>query len=439
MSQSLVSFHTLGCKLNFSETATIARQFKGEGFQVVDFDQPADVCVINTCSVTEEADKKCRKAIKQAHKLNPNAYVIVVGCYAQLKPEAIAAIPGVNAVLGAAEKFRIFELLEDFNPEFQSTVHRCEINATQDFVASFSVEDRTRAFLKVQDGCDYKCSFCTIPLARGQSRSDSPKNIIQNAQSLVDANVQEIVLTGVNIGDYGFEDTDFFGLIQQLDSSVPIPRIRISSIEPNLLSDAIIDFVAQSERFMPHFHVPLQSGSDTILALMRRRYKRQLYADRVFRIKETMPQACIGCDVIVGFPGETDQEFEETYTFLAELPVSYLHVFSFSERANTLAPTYQNPVAPEVKKERSERLRSLSLRKKLDFYRTFIGQTVEVLFESEEESGYWGGWSANYLRVQCESETPLANQIHRVQLSALDPNGFLLAIALRHSTVKSIA
>ncbi|MBX3102725.1 MAG: tRNA (N(6)-L-threonylcarbamoyladenosine(37)-C(2))-methylthiotransferase MtaB [Bacteroidetes bacterium] len=395
-----VGFHTLGCKLNFSETATLNRQFQRQGFETVPFHQAADVYVINTCSVTENADRKCRKTVKQALRKNPDAYVLVVGCYAQLKPQEIAEIPGVDAVLGAAEKFRIFEFIEDFRKSRQTSVHRCAIEDTHDFVPTYSTEERTRAFLKVQDGCDYKCSFCTIPLARGASRSPQPEMVLEQALALQAAGIQEIVLTGINLGDYGAgQPWDFRQLAQLLDAGLTVPRLRISSIEPNLLSDEIIDFVAQSQRFMPHFHIPLQSGSNTILASMRRRYRRELYADRVAHITARMPHAAIGCDVITGFPGETDALFEETFEFLHGLEVTYLHVFPFSERTDTLAADMPGEVPVAVREARGERLRMLSEKKRHAFYNRHVGQTRAILTEQKLEDGYRTALTDNYIRV----------------------------------------
>ena len=408
-----VGFHTLGCKLNFSETATVARQFKDRGFEVREFKEAADVYVINTCSVTENADRKCRKIVKQALKINPDAYVIVMGCYAQLKPQEIASIPGVNAVLGAAEKFRLFDLLQDFNKDHHTQVHRCQIEEAKTFVPAFTLEGRTRAFLKVQDGCDYKCSFCTIPLARGISRSVPPKEILTQARQLEAEGVSEIVLTGVNIGDYGKQHGQtFLELITFLDRELTqIPRLRISSIEPNLLTDEIIDFAATSARIVPHFHIPLQSGCNKILKLMRRRYAAELYRDRIERIKLRMPDACIGCDVITGFPSETDEDFQETLDFIHQTEVSYLHVFPFSERTNTVADTMPNQVPLNVRYERGEILRGLSMKKRHFFNAPFVGQTRHVLFENESENGMIFGWTDNYIRVGVPHDAQL---IHRI-------------------------
>jgi threonylcarbamoyladenosine tRNA methylthiotransferase MtaB len=395
-----VGFHTLGCKLNFSETATLNRQFQVQGYETVAFSDPADVYVINTCSVTENADRKCRKTVKQALRKNPDAYVLVVGCYAQLKPQEIAEIPGVDAVLGAAEKFRIFEYIDEFRKSRQAQVHRCAIEETHDFVPTFSTEERTRAFLKVQDGCDYKCSFCTIPLARGASRSPAPEVVLEQALMLQAAGVQEIVLTGINLGDYGAGQAwDFLQLAELLDASLSVPRIRISSIEPNLLSNEIIDFVATSRRFMPHFHIPLQSGSNQILAAMRRRYKAELYADCVAHIKARMPHAAIGCDVITGFPGETEALFEETFQLLHQLDVTYLHVFPFSERSDTLAADLPGVVPVATREARGERLRMLSEKKRHAFYTQHMGTQRWVLTEDKLEDGLRTALTDNYIRV----------------------------------------
>lgn len=407
-----VSFHTLGCKLNFSETATVSRQFKQNGFEVVEFDNVADVYVINTCSVTEQADIKCRKLVRQVLRNNPEAYVLVMGCYAQLKPEEIAQIPGVDAVLGAAEKFRLFEIIQDFSKQPITQVHRCSIEATLDFRPSYSTEERTRAFLKIQDGCDYKCSFCTIPLARGKSRSDSLHNILENAKQLAQERIRELVLTGVNIGDYSHEANDFLKVVQALDKNIQnIPRFRISSIEPNLLSNEIIEYVANSRAFMPHFHIPLQSGSNPVLAAMRRRYKRELYADRVLFIKKLMPDACIGCDVIVGFPTETAADFQETLAFLTDLPVSYLHVFPYSARNHTLAAELPNVVSPTEKNHRAETLRALSLKKMNDFANAYIRTTRTVLFERATDGDFLEGFTDNYIKVRAPFAPHLPNEI----------------------------
>ncbi len=423
-----VAFHTLGCKLNFSETATLARMFEQRGFERVDWEQTPDIFVINTCSVTDNADKKCRYFIRKAKEISPQSYVLIVGCYAQLKPREIAEIPGVDAVLGAAEKFRMFELLNDFSKRDTAQVCASEIAQAQDFIAAHSdLNDRTRAFLKIQDGCDYHCAFCTIPLARGNSRSDSPKNILAAAQRIAASSVQEIVLTGVNTGDYGIIDgqrqTSFLDLIQDLDKIEGIARFRISSIEPNLLSDAIIDFMADSQRFAPHFHIPLQAGSDEILRRMRRRYRVKLYRQRVERIKARMPHACIGVDVIVGFPGETDAHVEETFQFLHDLDISYLHVFTYSERPNTRAEHMSGTVPVALRQERSQRLRLLSQKKLHDFYASQLGQAATVLWENDIKDGSIHGFTENYVRLQTDYAPSLPNTLARVQLAHLLPSG----------------
>ncbi|MEZ4772244.1 MAG: tRNA (N(6)-L-threonylcarbamoyladenosine(37)-C(2))-methylthiotransferase MtaB [Bacteroidia bacterium] len=421
-----VAFHTLGCKLNFSETSTIARQFLSAGYTKTDFSNAADVYVVNTCSVTENANKTCKRIIRQALRQNPEAYVIVVGCYAQLKPLEIAEIPGVDMVLGAGDKFRILELVKDFTKEKNPCVFNDNIRSVQDFRESYSVGDRTRSFLKIQDGCDYKCSFCTIPLARGKSRSDTIENIVTNARKIAESGVKEIVLTGVNIGDYGKDQPGtFLDVIQALDEVAGVDRYRISSIEPNLLNNDIIAFVAGSKRFMPHFHVPLQSGSNEILSKMRRRYKRELYADRVNTIKSLMPHACIGVDVIVGFPGETDQHFEDTYQFLNELEISYLHVFTYSERENTLAEIMEGRVPMKERYSRNERLRMLSEKKRRYFYTPFAGQTRAVLFEGKEEDGRMFGFTDNYIKVVTRHRDDFINQIVPVTLESVNPDGIM--------------
>ncbi len=427
-----VAFHTLGCKLNFSETSTIARQFLDQGFSKQDFSEPADVYVVNTCSVTEQANQKCRQIIRKALSLNPEAYVIVVGCYAQLKPQEIAEIPGVDLVLGAGDKFRIHELVQDFTKEDNPCVFNSEIKEVSGFVDAFSVGDRTRSFLKVQDGCDYKCTFCTIPLARGKSRSDTVANVLANAAKLAASGVKEIVLTGVNIGDYGTgigEEVTFFDLIKALDQMETVGRFRISSIEPNLLSNEIIDFVAGSQRFMPHFHVPLQSGNDELLGLMRRRYRRGLYADRVARIKQAMPHACIGVDVIVGFPGETEAHFLDTYQFLTELDVSYFHVFTYSERENTLAIDMEGRVPKKERHRRNEMLRILSEKKRRAFYTQFSGQSRPVLWEDTEAQGHMFGFTDNYIKVGQPFEASLSNAISMTQLGAMSAEGIMMVAA----------
>lgn len=428
METKTVAFHTLGCKLNFSETSTIARQFLDNGFEKRAITEPSDVYVINTCSVTEQANQKCRQIIRKAMKQNPEGYVIVVGCYAQLKPTEISEIPGVDLVLGAGDKFRIMELVENFTKEENPCVYNSKIQEVGDFIDAFSVGDRTRSFLKVQDGCDYKCTFCTIPLARGKSRSDSIENVLANALKIADAGVREIVLTGVNIGDYGQgleEDLSFLDLIQQLDQVEGIDRIRISSIEPNLLSNEIIDFVAQSQRFVPHFHIPLQSGNNELLGKMRRRYRRELYSDRVARIKEVMPHACIGVDVIVGFPGETEQHFLDTYEFLNQLDVSYFHVFTYSERENTLAITMDGVVPKKERHRRNEMLRILSEKKKRAFYQQYEQSSRPVLWESAEQKGKMTGFTDNYIKVQQPYQEELTNTITMVHLGTVQPSGLM--------------
>lgn len=427
-----VSFYTLGCKLNFAETATLGRQFDAHGFERRAFYESADVYVINTCSVTEAADRKCRKVVQQALRQNPNAYVVVVGCYAQLKPEAIAQIPGVDAVLGAAEKFRLFEVLQGFEkrPTAAAEIHRSPVTDVRDFVPSWSTEERTRAFLKLQDGCDYHCSFCTIPLARGASRSDTLPNIVQNAQALAEGGIQELVLSGINLGDYGKGvNHTLLEVFEALDRAPGLPpRLRISSVEPNLLRDPLIDFVAQSQRFMPHFHLPLQSGNNTVLGLMRRRYRRELYAERVARIKATMPHAAIGCDVIVGFPGEGEAEFLDTYRFLTELEVSYLHVFPYSEREGTLAPTLPGRVHPHLRAERSEALRQLSAKKRRYHAQQHLGQTRPVLWEAAPTAtGQMSGFTDNYIKVTAPYDPLWVNEILPVPLGEVDAEGSVTA------------
>jgi threonylcarbamoyladenosine tRNA methylthiotransferase MtaB len=403
-----IAFHTLGCKLNFAETSTIARLLEKDGFRKINFEDVADIYVINTCSVTENADKECRSIIRRAKRIAPQSQVIVVGCYAQLKPEEIASIEGVDLVLGANEKFRIADYLRHISPkkshDEKAAVYSCDISEVNLFESSFSFGERTRAFLKVQDGCDYSCTYCTIPLARGKSRSDSVAHAVEQARLLAELGIKEIVLTGVNIGDfglrYGRRDETFFDLIRELDDVKGIERFRISSIEPNLLKDEIIEFVAQSVRFMPHFHVPLQSGSDEVLRRMKRRYLTPLYGERIEKIKSVMPHACIGADVIVGFPGETEKDFLETYRFLNELEVSYLHVFTYSERENTVAAHLPYPVSKSVRHERNQMLRILSDKKKNSFYRSQLGSTKRVLFEAKTEDGMTQGFTDNYVKVK---------------------------------------
>ncbi len=425
-----VAFYTLGCKLNFSETSTIARNFQDEGFQRVDFEEIADIYVINTCSVTDNADKQFKQIVKKAMKLNDKAFVAAVGCYAQLKPEELAAVDGVDLVLGATEKFKITDYLNDLSKNDMGEVHSCEIEEADFYVGSYSFGDRTRAFLKVQDGCDYKCTYCTIPLARGISRSDALENVLKNAAEISKKNIKEIVLTGVNIGDYGKgefgnkkHEHTFLDLVKALDEVEGIERLRISSIEPNLLKNETIDFVAQSRTFVPHFHIPLQSGSNEILGKMKRRYKREVYVDRVENIKKVMPHACIGVDVIVGFPGETDQHFLETYNFLNELDISYLHVFTYSERENTEAATMDGVVPNNVRSKRSKMLRGLSVKKRRAFYESQIGTQKTVLFEGENKEGYIHGFTENYVKVKTPWNPELVNTLHQVQLTHIDEDG----------------
>ena len=427
-----VAFYTLGCKLNFSETSTIARSFTGEGFDRVDFSEPADIYVINTCSVTENADKRFKTIVKQAQKVNPDAFVAAVGCYAQLKPEQLAAVDGVDLVLGATEKFKITDYLNDLTKNDKGEVHSCEIEDANFYVGSYAIGDRTRAFLKVQDGCDYKCTYCTIPLARGISRSDTLQNVLKNAAEIASKGIKEIVLTGVNIGDYGKgefgnkkHEHTFLDLVKALDTVPNIHRLRISSIEPNLLKNETIDFVAQSNAFVPHFHIPLQSGSDAVLKLMRRRYLSNLYIDRVNRIKQVMPHACIGVDVIVGFPGETEAHFLETYNFLNTLDISYLHVFTYSERDNTVAAQLEGVVPKQIRSKRSKMLRGLSVKKRRAFYESQLGTKRTVLFESENKTGYINGFTENYIKVKTPWNPELVNTLHEVELTKIDEEGFV--------------
>jgi len=427
-----VAFYTLGCKLNFSETATIARNIQDEGFDRVEFSDFSDIYVINTCSVTENADKRFKTIVKQAQRANASAYIVAVGCYAQLQPEELAAVSGVDLVLGATEKFKITDYLNQLTKNDTAAIHSCEIADADFYVSSYSVGDRTRAFLKVQDGCDYKCTYCTIPLARGISRSDSLQNILDNAKNIANQGIKEIVLTGVNIGDYGKgeygnkkHEHTFFDLVQALDTIDGIHRLRISSIEPNLLKDETIDFVANSNSFVPHFHIPLQSGSYVMLKAMRRRYMKELYVDRVEHIKRVLPDACIGVDVIVGFPGETDEIFLETYNFLNELDISYLHVFSYSERPNTHAATLPNEVSKYVRSKRSKMLRGLSVKKRRAFYESQINTQHTVLFEGENKEGYIHGFTENYVKVKSPWDPSLVNSLHDVNLTEIDSDGLV--------------
>jgi threonylcarbamoyladenosine tRNA methylthiotransferase MtaB len=422
-----VAFYTLGCKLNFSETSAIGRQFNEAGFETVSFTDKADVYLINTCSVTDHADKKCRKVVKEALKHSPNAYIAIVGCYAQLKPKEISEIPGVDVVLGAAEKFMITEYITDLTKKEKTQIFNQDISEAKSFISSYSFGERTRTFLKVQDGCDYTCSFCTIPLARGSSRSDTIPHVIEQANEIAQSGVKEIVLTGVNLGDFGIRDgvreDKFFDLVQALDQVEGIDRIRISSIEPNLLSNEIIEFVSQSKKFVPHFHIPLQSGCNKILGLMRRRYKRELYAERVAEIKRLMPNCCIGVDVIVGFPGETKEDFLETYNFLNELEVSYLHVFTYSERENTLAAEMKDSVPGSLRADRSKMLHILSEKKRRAFYETQVGISTEVLFEADQKNGFMHGFSRNYVKVKAPYDPLLINEIKTVKLENIASDG----------------
>lgn len=427
-----VAFHTLGCKLNFSETSEIAKGFSINHYEQVAFDQPADIYVINTCSVTENADKRFKTLVSKVLRQNENAFVAAIGCYAQLQPEALAAIDGVDLVLGANEKFKLTQYLDDLTKNPVSEIHACEITEVNHYESSFSATDRTRAFLKVQDGCDYKCSYCTIPLARGISRSDTVANVVQKAKEISAQSIKEIVLTGVNIGDFGkgeyglkkHADT-FLDLVEALDKVEGLERIRISSIEPNLLKNEIISFVSKSHRFVPHFHVPLQSGSDVVLRKMRRRYLSKLYVDRVCQIKEMMPHACIGVDVIVGFPGETEEEFLKTYRFLSDLPISYLHVFSYSERPNTEAIHFEEVVSAHVRNKRSKMLRGLSVKKRHAFYQSQLGSKQQVLWEGENKKGYIHGFTSNYVKVRKPWNPAAINTLELLVLTKIDEEGFV--------------
>ncbi len=425
-----VAFYTLGCKLNFSETSTIARDFTDEGFDRVDFEEVADIYVINTCSVTENADKQFKQIVKKAQKKNDKAFVAAIGCYAQLKPEELAAVDGVDLVLGATEKFKIMDYINDLSKNDMGEIHSCEIENADFYVGSYSIGDRTRAFLKVQDGCDYKCTYCTIPLARGISRSDTMENVLKNAEEISAQDIKEIVLTGVNIGDYGKgefgnkkHEHTFLELVQALDEVPGIERLRISSIEPNLLKNETIEFVSKSRTFVPHFHIPLQSGSNDILKKMKRRYLRELYVERVAKIREVMPDACIGVDVIVGFPGETEEHFLDTYHFLNDLDISYLHVFTYSERDNTEATNMEGAVPMNVRNKRSKMLRGLSVKKRRAFYESQIGTERTVLFESENKEGYIHGFTENYVKVKTPWNPELANTLHKIALTKIDEDG----------------
>lgn len=427
-----VAFYTLGCKLNFSETSTISRDFSQKGFEKVTFEEVADIYVINTCSVTENADKQFKSIVRKALALNPQAFVAAIGCYAQLKPEELAAVDGVDLVLGATEKFKLTDYINDLSKNEQSEIHAREIDQADFYMESYAIGDRTRAFLKVQDGCDYKCTYCTIPLARGISRSDTLENVLKNAKEISNQGIKEIVLTGVNIGDYGKgefgnkkHEHTFYDLVKALDEVEGIERLRISSIEPNLLNNQIIEFVSQSKAFVPHFHIPLQSGSDELLKLMRRRYLTSLYTERVSKIKTLLPDACIGVDVIVGFPGETDELFLDTYHFLNQLDISYLHVFTYSERDNTPAAEMDGAVDKGIRHKRSKMLRALSVKKRRAFYESQLGKTKTVLFESENKAGYIFGFTENYVKVKCPWNPDLVNTLQLINLTHIDADGLV--------------
>ncbi len=432
---SRVAIHTLGCKLNFSESSTIVRQLEDNGFERVDFSDEADIYIINTCSVTDNADKKCRTTVKSVLKQNPEAYVVVIGCYAQLKPKEISEIPGVDMVLGAAEKFNMIEHLHSLKKEDEAIVFNKNIKETQDFVPAFSYGDRTRSFLKVQDGCDYFCSFCTIPLARGKSRNATVAETVAKAREVAATDIKEVVITGVNIGDFGADQDyaeTFYDLIVELDKIEGIERYRISSIEPNLLSNEIIDFVAASEKFVPHFHIPLQSGDDEVLTKMRRKYLSDLYIDRVARIKKQMPDCCIGVDVIVGFPGETEDHFMNTYTFLNELDISYLHVFPYSERNNTTAKKMTGKVTKAEKTDRAQRLRILSAKKKRFFYESQLGKTMTVLWEEERQGDNMQGFSENYIRFEAPYDASRVNTLEELRFEEFNAKGLAVASLKEH-------
>ena len=427
-----VALTTLGCKLNFSETSTISRQFKNVGYSIVRFDEFSDIYVINTCSVTENADKQFKSYVSKALKINQDAFIIAIGCYAQLKPEELANVNGVDLVLGSKEKFKILDYLNDFKKNQSSKIHSCEISETNFYRSSFSIGDRTRSFLKVQDGCDYKCTYCTIPLARGISRSDKLDNILRAAKEISDSGIKEIVLTGVNIGDYGKGEfgnknhkNTFLELVTALDKMDGISRVRISSIEPNLLSNDIINFVSNSKKFVPHFHIPMQSGSDTILKLMKRRYLSKLYRDRINHVKQVMPNACIGADVIVGFPGESEEEFMETYNFIKSLDLSYLHVFTYSERDNTEAVGLNNFVPSSIRSKRSKLLRALSVRLKRKFYMSQLGTIKNVLFEPENRNGFIYGFSNNYIRIKTPWRSSIKDKIIPFELQNISDDGLV--------------
>ena len=431
---SSVALSTLGCKLNFSETSSIANNLEKNNFKVVPFNQYADAYIINTCSVTENADNKFKVFVNKALKINPNAFVAAIGCYAQLKPEELLSVKGVDLVLGASEKFNIVNYLQNIDQDFSKFDHSCNINDVDSFIETYSTNSRTRAFLKVQDGCDYKCSFCTIPLARGKSRSNSIENVVKNVKEIISNGIKEIVLTGINLGDFGKRQSDglvtnedFLGLIKTLDKIDGVERFRVSSIEPNLLTDEVISFISKSNKFVPHFHIPLQSGSDEILKKMRRRYKTDLYESRVELIRKFMPNASIGVDVIVGFPGETDEMFLETYNFIEKLDVTYLHVFSYSERENTKAIELNGVVPKKTRNKRSKLLRLLSASKKTSFYKNNIGTDYNVLFESENKNGLIEGYTENYIRVRKDWNKNLVGQIRKVRIEKVDSEGYAVA------------
>jgi len=431
---SSVALSTLGCKLNFSETSSISNNLEKNNFKVVPFDQYADAYIINTCSVTENADNKFKVFVNKALKINPNAFVAAIGCYAQLKPKELLSVKGVDLVLGASEKFNIVNYLQNIDQDFSKLDHSCNINDVNSFTETYSINSRTRAFLKVQDGCDYKCSFCTIPLARGKSRSNTIKNVVKNVNEIISNGIREIVLTGINLGDFGKSqpgkikrNEDFLQLIKVLDEIDGVERYRVSSIEPNLLTDEIIGFISNSKRFVPHFHIPLQSGSDEILKKMRRRYTTDLYKSRVDLIKKLMPSASIGVDVIVGFPGETDEMFLETYDFINKLDISYLHVFSYSERENTKAIDLNGVVPKKTRNKRSKLLRLLSASKKTSFYKKNIGTDYNVLFESENKNGLIEGYTENYIRVRKDWNKNLVGKIRKVRIEKVDSEGYAIA------------
>ena len=440
-----VAFHTLGCKLNFSETSTLARQFKDAGWRKADFPGPADVYVINTCSVTENADRECRQIVNRAMASNPDGKVIVVGCYAQLKPQEIADMQGVDLVLGANEKFNVLQYLDNLQKQEHGNVISCEIEEVKNYISSYSSDDRTRVFLKVQDGCDYSCTFCTIPQARGISRSDTVVNVIAQVEKIVASGAQEIVLTGVNLGDFGLSGEDgtrsekFIDLARALENIEGLNRVRISSIEPNLVTDEVIEHVAASNKFVPHFHIPLQSGSDVMLKAMRRRYLRQLYVDRIAKIKSLMPNAAIGVDVIVGFPGETDELFNETVQFLKDIDVSYLHVFTYSERANTPAVEMHGVVPVNIRKQRNKILRNLSLKKQRAFYESQVGSSWPVLFEAEKQEGLMYGYSSNYIRVATPYNEQLVNKIVSCKITGVTSEGLAEVEFCDHENLKLVS